>query len=111
MRRASREMPAGGRPKRVGRWTFDAAAGLWLFTTNHSYYPGSYRKSQDPLLSVQAHVSHTFPNRIWVGVHGAWSAGGDTRVQGHPNLDEQRNTRLGGTLSLPLARFHSIKVV
>lgn len=60
---------------------------------------------------MQAHISHTFPNRMWVGMHGAWFAGGDTRVQGKPNPDEQRNTRLGATLSLPLARFHSVKVV
>ena len=103
--------PELGATRTVGRWTFDAAAGVWLFTTNRSYYPGTLRKSQDALLSLQGHVCHTFPNRIWVGVHGAWFAGGDTRVEGIGNPDEQRNTRLGGTLSLPLARFHSLKVL
>jgi hypothetical protein len=103
--------PEIGATRTIRRWTFDAAAGLWLFTDNRAHYPGRFRKEQDPLLSLQAHVSHSFPNRLWVGVAGTWFAGGQTRVEGVVNPDEQRNTRLGATLSVPLGRFHSVKVV
>ena len=56
-------------------------------------------------------MSYAFRNRIWVGVAGTWFGGGETRVEGVVNPDEQRNTRLGATVSIPMGRFHSVKVV
>ena len=103
--------PEIGVTRPVGRWTLEAATGVWLFTTNDAYYPGRLRKKQDPLVSVQGHVSYAFANRIWMGVAGTWFGGGETRVEGVVNPDEQRNTRLGGTLSIPLGRFQSMKIV
>jgi hypothetical protein len=103
--------PEIGMTRTIRRWTFDAATGIWLFTDNRAYFPGRLRKEQDPLASVQGHVSYAFPNRIWVGVAGTWFGGGETRVEGIVNPDEQRNTRLGATLSLPIRRFQSVKVV
>jgi hypothetical protein len=44
-------------------------------------------------------------------VAGTWFGGGETRVDGVVNPDEQRNTRLGATLSLPIDKFQSVKVV
>jgi hypothetical protein len=103
--------PEVGMTRTIRRWTFDAATGVWFFTDNPAYYPGHLRKEQDPLVSVQGHVSYTFPNRIWVGVAGTWFGGGETRVDGVVNPDEQRNTRLGATLSLPIDKFQSVRVV
>jgi hypothetical protein len=56
-------------------------------------------------------VSYAFRNRIWRGVAGTWFGGGDTRVDGVLNPDEQRNTRVGGTISIPISRFQSAKIV
>src|SRR5438093_1296494 len=39
------------------RWLFDLYAGLWLFTNNNSYYPGSSVRSQEPMGSFQTHIS------------------------------------------------------
>jgi small neutral amino acid transporter SnatA (MarC family) len=103
--------PEIGATRTYRRWTFDAAAGIWFFTDNRAYYPGRLRKAQDPLLSLQSHVSYSFPNRMWIGIASTWFGGGETRVEGVVNPDEQRNTRLGATLSLPLSRFQSVKVV
>lgn len=103
--------PEIGATRTIRRWTFDAATGVWLFTGNRAYYPGELRKEQDPLISIQGHVSYSFPNRIWVGVAGTWFGGGETRVEGIVNPDEQRNTRLGATLSLPIDKFQSVKLV
>ena len=45
----------------LGKWTVEAYAGVWFFTTNTSYYPaGTSERSQDPLASYQGHVSYTF---------------------------------------------------
>jgi small neutral amino acid transporter SnatA (MarC family) len=103
--------PEIGATRTINRWTFDAATGVWFFTTNRAYYPGLLHKEQEPLVSVQGHVSYAFPNRIWIGVAGTWFGGGETRVAGIVNPDEQRNTRLGATLSLPIDKFQSVKVV
>jgi hypothetical protein len=103
--------PEIGATRTINRWTFDAATGVWFFTANRAYYPGVLHKEQDPLVSVQGHVSYTFPNRIWIGVAGTWFGGGETRVEGVLNPDEQRNTRMGGTISIPLTKFQSMKVV
>jgi hypothetical protein len=93
----------------AGRWTVDAYAGVWLFTTNESYFPGTARKHQDPVLAVQGHASYAVSARTWLAVNGTWFAGGATYVDDVRNPDLQRNTRLGITCSVPLAGQQSLK--
>jgi Putative MetA-pathway of phenol degradation len=93
----------------AARWTFDGSAGVWLFTTNDAFYPGRARREQDPVVALQGHVSYALPGRAWVAVNGTWFAGGETRVDRALNPDEQRNTRLGATMSIPIARQQSLK--
>jgi hypothetical protein len=95
----------------AGRWTIDGSAGFWFFTVNESYYPGNARKEQDAVFALQGHVSYDLPRRAWIGINGTWFAGGETRVDRALNPDEQRNTRLGATLSIPIARQQSLKFV
>jgi hypothetical protein len=93
------------------RWTIDAYAGVWLFTTNRSYFPGTAEKRQDPVLAVQGHASYALSARTWLAVNGTWFAGGETYLEGVLNPDLQRNTRFGITYSVPLARQQSLKFV
>jgi hypothetical protein len=93
----------------VGRWTFDAMAGLWLFSTNRSFYPARTVKEQDAVVALQAHASYSLPRRSWLAVNATWFGGGETRVDGVPNPDLQRNTRVGATLSIPIVGQQSIK--
>ena len=95
----------------VGRWTIEGYVGVWTFTTNDAYYPGTLQKRQDPVLAMQGHVSYALPRRYWLAVDGTWFAGGDTRVDGRLNPDRQRNTRLGVTLSVPIVGQQSVKFV
>jgi hypothetical protein len=93
----------------VGRWTFDGSAGVWLFSTNHSYYPARAVKRQDAVLAIQGHATYLLSRRSWLGVNATWFAGGETRVDGVSNPDLQRNTRIGATLSIPIVGQQSIK--
>jgi hypothetical protein len=93
----------------VGRWTLDASAGMWLFSTNHSYYPAAAVKRQDAVIALQGHASYSLPRRSWLAVNATWFAGGATRIDGVLNPDLQRNTRLGATLSIPIVGQQSIK--
>jgi hypothetical protein len=56
-------------------------------------------------------VSYSLPHRSWIAFDGTWFAGGQTRVERSVNPDEQRNARLGATLSVPLSARQSLKFV
>lgn len=92
-----------------GRWIFEAAAGVWLFTDNDDFFGGSVQ-SQDPIGSIQGHLSYNFKNRTWLALDLNYYYGGSTTLNGIDRFDLQRNSRIGFTYSLPVARAHSIKV-
>ena len=95
----------------AGRWTIDGYCGVWVFTTNQEYFPGTLRKEQDPIATVQGHVSYALPRRSWLAIDATWFGGGQIRIDGVISPDLQRNSRLGATLSLPVGRHHSVKLV
>ncbi len=101
--------PELGVSRRIERWTVEGYAGVWLFTTNEQFYTGSSARRQDPILSLQGHLSYTFANRSWIAFNGTWYTGGRTNIDGVDKLDLQRSTRLGATFSWPLAARQSIK--
>jgi hypothetical protein len=47
------------------RWLIDTYAGLWLFTGNHSFYPGTSVHTQEPMGAFQAHVSYSIKRQMW----------------------------------------------
>jgi hypothetical protein len=92
------------------KWLLDAYAGVWLFTTNDTYYPGSAIRSQAPMGSFQAHLSYNFRPQLWAAVDTTYYVGGQTTIQGAANDDRQANVRLGGTVVFPVGQRHSIKL-
>ena len=93
-----------------GRWDFDGYAGVWLFTDNDDFFPGGRRRTQDAVLAIQGHTSYTFRPRLWVAVDATWYHGGSTRVAGADPSGAMNNSRVGATLSLPIAKSQSLKV-
>ena len=93
----------------MGRWTLDGYAGVWLFTTNDRYFPGTAEKRQDPVLALQGHVSYTLPNRVWLAFDATWFEGGQSSGGRVASPDLQRNAR--ATLSIPIGRQQSLKLV
>jgi hypothetical protein len=102
--------PEIGVARTMRKWTVEGAAGLWLFTTNTRYFPGDARKEQDAIGSFQGHVSYALPRRSWVAFDATWFAGGTSRVNGVASPDRQRNSRLGGTVSIMTFDNQSLKV-
>jgi hypothetical protein len=103
--------PEIGASRQIGRWTFDGIAGVWFFTENRAYYPGKAPRSQDPVATWQGHISYPLPRGSWVAFDGTWFAGGRTRIDRVTNPDEQRNARLGLTVSVPISARQSLKFV
>jgi len=93
-----------------GRWDFDTYLGVTLFTANDDFYPGGLERSQNPVTSLQGHVSYTVRPRLWVAGDATWYEGGEAQVAGGPPGSAMNNSRLGLTVSVPLGRSQSIKV-
>jgi hypothetical protein len=102
--------PEVGVLRPFGAWTVEGTVGAWLYSRNDEHYPGTAHERQEPLVSAQAHVSYTWPNRAWLALDATSFAGGDTRVDGTGNPDYQENSRVGLTLSIPFGARHSLKL-
>jgi len=93
-----------------GHWDLDGYAAVWLFTDNDDFFPGGQRRTQDAVVALQGHTSYTFRPRLWVAVDATWYQGGSSRTGGGEPTGEMNNSRLGATLSLPLAKSQSLKL-
>jgi len=93
-----------------GGWDLDAYAGVWLFSTNDTFFTGSRRRKQSALTALQGHAAYTFRPRLWVAVDGTWYAGGAATVDDGAPGPDVNNARLGVTVSLPAGRLQSIKL-
>ena len=92
------------------QWFIDLYAGVWFFTDNYSFYPGNSVRSQKPLGAFQTHLSYNFNPAMWLALDFTYYTGGQSSINGHPDDDDQNNTRIGGTFNLPLSQKHSIKI-
>lgn len=88
----------------------DLYAASWFFTGNPQFYPGQSYRSQEPLPSLQAHLSYNLKTRMWVAFDATWYAGGSATIDDGPPSERQNNSRVGATVSLPLMKTQSIKV-
>ena len=101
--------PQIGVSKTFGPWYLELYGGVWLFQDNTNFYGGSLRQ-QDPIGTLQAHLSYTFQRGLWLAGNATFYNGGRTTLDGAPKADLQSNSRLGVTLALPLGRRTSVKV-
>jgi hypothetical protein len=92
------------------KWLIDVYTGVWLFTANDSFYPGTSRRTQAPMGAFQAHVSYNVTRKAWAAFDATYYVGGTSAIQGVDNSDRQSNARLGGTLALPVGQRHSVKL-
>jgi len=102
--------PEVGLSRPSGRWTFELAGGVWLFTPNNNFFGGS-RREQKPLTSLQGHVIYTLRRRMWVALDATYYNGGRTVVDKVVKADLQSSSRLGATFSFPVNQRQSLKVV
>jgi hypothetical protein len=89
---------------------------VWFFTPNNdfwsrnSFYAGTRSQSQSPIGSFEGHLSYDFKPRLWASLDGNFWFGGKTSVSGVQNpLTEQTNSRIGGTVSVPISKHQSLK--
>jgi hypothetical protein len=100
--------PEIGLSRAAGRWIVEVMAGIWLFTDNRDFSGGRTRE-QDPIASVQGHVTYRFSPRVWLAGDANFYRGGQTTVDGVRHLDIQRNARIGWTFSWALDQHHAFR--
>ena len=92
------------------RWLIDFYAGVSLFTDNNSFFPGTSVRSQNPLISFQAHLSYNLDPLTWAAVNLTYYTGGQSSVNDTYNDDRLNNSRIGATVNLPVGQKHSVKM-
>jgi Putative MetA-pathway of phenol degradation len=101
--------PEVGFARRLGKWALDAYGGVWLFNTNSQFYPGTSVRKQNPIGSLEFHLGYYFRPRLWTSFDCNFWSGGSTVLNGVSNQDGARNSRVGGTVAVPLTRHSSFK--
>jgi hypothetical protein len=108
--------PEFGYSQRRGKWIVDGYFGVWFFSTNqdfwsrNTYYAGTRSQSQNPIGALEGHLSYDFKPRLWASLDGNFWFGGSTSVNGVPSpLTRQTNSRIGGTVSVPITKHQSLK--
>jgi Putative MetA-pathway of phenol degradation len=91
-----------------GAWFFEFFTGVWFFTKNTDYVNKNVL-SQNPLFSLQGHISYLFPSKIWIALNSVFVKGGKTQLNGETRNDFEGNFRSGATLSVPIDSHNSLK--
>ena len=83
------------------KWLVDVYAGLWLFGTNASFYPGTSVRAQTPIATLQTHISYSLSLKAWAAFDATWYRGGQTSVDNaatgsRPELARRRDIGLSG---------------
>ena len=108
--------PEVGLSRRGGHWVLDTYGAVWFFTTNHDFFsrnqfsPGTNAQKQSPTFAFEGHLSYDVKSRLWASLDGNFWVGGRSSLNGIENPNTlQRNSHIGGTVSLPLNRQQSFK--
>ena len=92
------------------QWFIDLYTGVWLFTNNNSFYPGASLRTQEPLITLQTHISYNFNPLMWAAIDLTYYTGGQSSVNDVYNDDRQNNSRLGATFNFPVSKRSAIKI-
>jgi hypothetical protein len=99
--------PEVGLSRRRGRWTLEGNLGATFFTENNKYVGGA--RTQAPFVGVQGHLVYTWRPGLWVAGDANYWRGGRITANGIESPVEQKNSRAGLTLAVPV-RTHQFRV-
>lgn len=85
------------------RWTLEGDFGVAFYTDNTNYLNGG-TLDQAPVAAAQGHLIYTVRPGMWVAGDVNYWRGGRITVNGASNLEQQRNSRAGVTVAVPIAR-------
>jgi hypothetical protein len=108
--------PEVGLSRRWGHWLLDTYGGAWFYTANPKFFSenavssGINRQTQSPMGSFEGHFSYDVRPRLWTSLDGNFWFGGASAINGKSNpATSNRNSRVGGTVSVPITKRQSLK--
>ncbi len=101
--------PEIGVSRSLRRWFLEMAAGGWFFATNNDFFGGATFE-QNALLFIKGDAIFNFRPGLWLSFNFGIANGGETTVNGEFAANLQRNSRIGSTLSIPIAPRNSLKI-
>ncbi|MFJ4154972.1 transporter [Pseudomonas sp. NPDC089752] len=73
-----------------------------LYGDNDDYL-GDNKLEQKPLYAVEGHYSYSFNRALWASIDATYNKGGETRINGVNQDNQQENTLLGASLGFMLS--------
>jgi hypothetical protein len=108
--------PEIGLSRRWDHWVVDTYGAVWFFSANNDFFsrnqfsPGTNTQSQKPITAFEGHLSYDVRPRLWASIDGNFWLGGRTSLNGVDNPHTlQKNSRIGGAVSLPVSKHESLK--
>lgn len=89
--------------------TFELLPTVTFFDANDDPF-GANRVKQDPLLGIEAHLTHNIGPAVWLSADARYSYGGETATDGVDDDNVQESLALGGTANVAFNRRLSFKL-
>lgn len=102
--------PEIGFARRRGRWVAEGYGGVWFFGPNSQFYPGNVRRTQLPTVAMEGHLGYYAKPGLWASLDGNFWTGGRSSANGVQKDDKQTSSRLGASISIPIAPHQSVKL-
>lgn len=89
------------------RWLIELQGGGWFFTDNQDFR--GQKREQDPIAAAEFNLIYRVRPGFWAALETNYVYGGRSTVAGERRSDLQRNSRIGGTISVPIKGGHILK--
>jgi len=91
------------------RWTMELTAEAWFFTDNDAFFNGN-ELEQDPLYTLQGHLTYTFRPGLWTSGGAGYGFGAKSTINGVGKDDRRENLAWVLSVGYPLSRRLGIKL-
>ena len=95
--------PELGFSRTRGRWTLEGVAAATFFGDNTNFLNGG-TLDQTSIVAGQGHLIYTVRRGLWIAVDANFWGGGLVTRNGVADTRQQKNSRLGATVALPVKR-------
>jgi hypothetical protein len=90
-----------------GPWSYELTGSVFFYTANNEFV-GTTRE-QDPLLTVQGHLTYASARGWWTSIGAAYDEGGESRIDGVRRDDRRRDLLYGISAGVTVNRHTGLK--
>jgi hypothetical protein len=90
--------------------TFEILPSITIFEDNTDPSGSANTTGQDPLFTLESHITRNLTKTVWASVGGIYNYGGETSTDGVWNNDRRESIGVGASVSFAVSSSISIKV-